>query len=201
MKCVIEVGANSGQNTLELQINHPGCVVYAFEPTRELLTDHLWPKYGSNEMIKIIPFAIDTENSFRTFNVAGSWDWGCSSLNEFNENIHNEWLGRPDFSTTHRYSVPTITLFDFCSLYDITEIEYLWIDAQGHDFACLKSLGEKISIVKKGKCEASLNVKLYKSVENEAGQIKEWLENLGFSTAIVPDASGIDAECDVHFWR
>jgi FkbM family methyltransferase len=201
MKCVIEVGANSGSNTIELKTNYPETTVYAFEPTHELLTKYLWPLYSNDENVKILPFAVDEKNGFRTFNIAGSSDWGCSSLYNFNENIHNEWLGRTDFNVTHSYIVPTITLFDFCELYDIDEIEYLWIDAQGHDFACLKSLREKILIVKKGKCEASLNVELYSETANRAEDIKKWLENLGFSTKVVPDKSGIDAECDVHFWR
>lgn len=201
MNAVIEVGANSGQNTMELKEQYPDCIIYTFEPTHELLRDCLWPQYADDDRIRVIPFAVDINNGFRRFNIAGHYDWGCSSFHDFTEQIEDQWGNRPDFKMTHSYYVPTIKLFDFCELYDITEIEYLWVDAQGHDFLCLQSLEDKISIVKKGKCEAALNVDLYQSVSNRAETITAWLNDLGFSTEVVPDKSGIDAECDVHFWR
>ena len=201
MKAVIEVGANTGQNTLELYELYPESTIFTFEPSHELLQNYLWPKFSDKERIMVLPFAVDTQNGIRQFNIAGHYDWGCSSFYNFAEDIENKWPNRPDFKTTHRYNVPTITLFDFCNLYNITEIEYLWVDAQGHDFLCLQSLGEKISIVQKGKCEAALNVELYSNANNASETIQAWLEDLEFNTEIVPDQSGISAECDVHFWR
>ena len=201
MKTVIEVGANSGQNTLELSEAYQDSIVYSFEPTHELLSNHLWPKYSNNSRIRILPFAIDIDNNFKEFKIAGNDDWGCSSFHDFAPDLDSKWPDRKDFQVTHSYIVPTITLFDFCNLYNITEIEYLWIDAQGNDFNCLKSLGEKISIVNQGKCEAALNVELYSSSNNSASIVAEWLQQNNFKTKIVPDQSGIDAECDVHFWR
>lgn len=201
MKAVIEVGANTGQNTLELHDSYPESTIFTFEPSHELLQNYLWPQFSDKERIMVLPFAIDTQNSIRQFKIAGHYDWGCSSFYDFAEDIENKWPNRPDFKATHSYNVPTITLFDFCNLYNITEIEYLWVDAQGHDFLCLQSLREKISIVKKGKCEAALNVELYSDANNASETIQAWLEDLGFNTEIVPDQSGIGAECDVHFWK
>ena len=77
-KIKIDVGANNGKDTLELATEDS--IVYAFEPTQELLIQHLRPISNKCDNIKIIPFAVDIKNSFQTFNIAGQWDWGCSSL-------------------------------------------------------------------------------------------------------------------------
>ena len=100
-------------------------------------------------------FAVDIKNSFQTFNIAGQWDWGCSSLYEFSDDIESKWPNRPDFKKTHSYTVPTITLYDFCNLYGIDKIDFLHIDAQGSDYNVLLSLKDKISIVKEGTIEVA----------------------------------------------
>ena len=95
MKTKIEVGANKGTETKELASD--GSIVYAFEPTYELLIEYLWPLSYENKNIRILPFAVDSENSFKKFNIAGHWDWGCSSLYEFSDNLNETWPGRVDF--------------------------------------------------------------------------------------------------------
>jgi hypothetical protein len=123
---------------------------------------------------------------------------GCSSLNNFNPDINNIWP-RPDFNFDESYSVPTITLYDFINLYKIDYIDYLWIDAQGHDFNVLKSLKDKINIVKEGRCEASHNVSLYDGVDNNFQNIINYLKDNDFECSVELDHSGIGAECDIIF--
>lgn len=199
MKKIIECGANLGVDTEKLHVSNPDAIIYAFEPTIELFCEILYPKFARNPKIKLFPFAVDIENGFTKFNVAGQSDWGCSSIHEFNDDIHEKWPNRPDFKFTHSYLVPKITLRDFCETQNIDEIEYLWIDTQGNDFNVLKSLGDKISIVKKGKCEAALDVELYKNTENKIENIKPFLENAGFKVVVQPH--GNNKECDILFER
>jgi FkbM family methyltransferase len=197
MKIKIEVGANKGTETKELASD--GSIVYAFEPTYELLIEYLWPLSYENKNIRILPFAVDSENAFKQFNVAGHWDWGCSSLYEFSDNLDEEWPGRVDFSKTHSYNVPTITLYDFCELYKIETIDFLHIDAQGNDFNVLKSLKDKISIVKEGVIEASKNVELYKNTNNKVDSIKEYLKLNGFEIIDETINDVVEAEVNIHF--
>jgi hypothetical protein len=63
----------------------------------------------------------------------------------------------------------------------------------------LKSLGEKIGIVLKGKCEGAYTVDLYKTQENRVEDIVAWLEANSFSCSVVPDNVG--KEADIHFTR
>ncbi len=195
-KIYIEVGANKGTDT-ERFINDDSIVI-CFEPSMELAYE-LWYKFKKNDNVIILPFAIDNDNGFKKFNIAGTSNWGCSSLNDFNPNIHNIWLNRPDFNFTDNYTVPTITLYDFIKIYNIKEIEYLWIDAQGHDFNVLKSLKDKLNIVKRGRCEAAYDIALYDGVDNNYQNIINYLNDFDFTCEIEMDKSGLNAECDIIF--
>ena len=109
------------------------------------------------------------------------------------------WQGRPDFMFGDKYVVPTITLKNFIKLYDINHIDYLWIDAQGHDFNVIKGLGDSINIVKEGRCEAAHNVHLYGHQDNYFQDILNYLHTFNFDTQISLDHSGFGAECDITF--
>lgn len=192
----IEVGANQGTDSS--RFIKENAVLFCFEPVHNLYVD-LWNRYKQNDSVFIFPFAIDTQNSFQTFNVSTVANQGCSSLNQYNPEIEKLWPGRSDFVFGDQYIVPTITLKSFIELYKIPHIDYLWIDAQGHDFNVLKSLEEKINIVREGKCEAAHNVHLYKNSNNYYKDIINYLENFKFKCRTELDQSGIGAECDIHF--
>lgn len=197
MGTVIEVGANYGTDTRNFLAQ--GHKVYAFEPTPELVL-HLQQSFKNNPNFHLVPMAASDKTGWAQFNIAGGGDWGCSSLYEFTPDIHEKWAGRPDFQMTDRVTVMTIRLDQFMDLYSVDEqIDYLWIDAQGHDFNVLKSLGDRIGQVNAGKCEGSYTVDLYSGTENSVPEISMWLNDNGFATRIVPDNVG--KEADVHFVR
>lgn len=197
MKTIVEVGANWGSDTKRFA-DERDTSVYAFEPTPELF-QHLVDTFSSYENVKILPFAVDEEEGDAVFNIAGSGDWGCSSLYSFDPDIHNKWEGRPDFHFTDSVVVQKKRLDNFIEENNIKAIDYLWIDAQGNDFRALRSLGEKVSIVKEGKCEGAYSVDLYVNTDNHVDDICAWLTDKGFTCRIVPDNVG--KEADVHFRR
>lgn len=196
MKTVIEVGANWGGDTERLATKNT--IVYAFEPTPQLV-DHLIDKFKNNNNVHIIDAAVDEEEGSAIFNIAGTADWGCSSLYSFTEDIHEKWKGRPDFHFTDTCIVNKVRLDSFIEDYKIDSVDYLWIDAQGNDFKVLKSLGDKVSLIKEGKCEGSYTVDLYQDTNNNVEDIVKWLEDKGFECKIIPDNVG--KEADVHFKR
>lgn len=205
MKTIIECGSNTGYDTQKLIEGNPDARFFCFEPTIELFAEFLYPKFKNTKNVYIFPFAIDLTNGFTKFNIAGQSNWGCSSIHEFSDNINEKWPGRSDFKITHSYLVPTITLFDFCKVYGIEEIDYLWIDTQGNDFNVLKSLKEKIQHVKSGKCEVSFGVELYKNTNNKIEVVKPWLEEHGFKVDVhVHGTLGHNdygKEADLNFYR
>lgn len=196
-KIKIEVGANNGQDTIKLATSDS--IVYAFEPTRELLLNKLWPLSDKYKNIHIIPFAVTDENSFKTFNIAANADWGCSSLYEFSDDIEKKWPNRPDFKKTHSYKVPTITLYDFCNLYGINTIDFLHIDAQGADYNVLLSLRDKISIVKEGTVEVAYKVDLYSNTNNKIDDVRKFLIDNGFKIVSEVANDVVGAEVNIRF--
>lgn len=196
MRTIIEVGANNGNDTARWLAEH-GTRVFAFEPTPELSL-HLKERFKGWEGYYPMPIAVDIENGWKWFNIAGTSDWGCSSIFDFNPNIHKEWEGRPDFRFTDRCRVPAMRLDTFMELYNIGEVDYLWVDAQGNDFRVLQSLGDKINLVKAGKCEAAWTVNLYTGVDNTADSIAKWLIEKGFKVTSDPYNG---KEADIHFIR
>lgn len=196
-KVVLEIGANNGDSTLALYELYK-LPVFACEPVPYLLNT-LRERFKRIPEITILGTAVDEKFAIRQFNIAGQHDWGCGSLHQFNPKIKELWSGRDDFKMTDSVNVLCITGKQLVEISQATSVEYLWIDAQGNDFSVLKSFRESLSIVKAGKCEASLNVRLYDGCNNDSNQIREFLHQQGFETNVSPD--DLNKECDVHFKR
>lgn len=66
----------------------------------------------------------------------------CSRLSSFDrEVIRKQHFYRPEYEQFIRaISVDVVTLRELCSSRDIKKIDYLYIDAEGHDFEILKSI-------------------------------------------------------------
>lgn len=197
MKIIVEIGANRGSDTYNFVSNSEN-FVYAFEPVPNMYED-LVKKFEKYNNIKLFPIAIDKEEGPAEFNIAGTGDWGCSSLHQFNPNINQLWKNRQDFVFTDKCVVDKKRLDTIIQQEGIDKIDYLWIDAQGNDLRVLESLGEKISIVTEGKCEAAYTVNLYQEVDNSVESVVNFLNQNGFHTQVVPD--NVSKEADVHFKR
>ena len=124
-RTVIEVGVNEGQDTPSL-LTQENMVLYGFEPIWELV-QKLNQQYKDDPRVQIVPFAVDEEPRFTTFNVAGWHNWGCSSLHDFADNL-KETYWQTDFHYTKKQKVMVIRLEDFCRMHKISKIDYLWIE-------------------------------------------------------------------------
>jgi FkbM family methyltransferase len=185
MTTCIEVGANQGTDTDRFIEQYDR--VFSFEPIQELCSQ-LWEKYRFNSKVMIFPFAVDSVNAFKNFNISTGYDWGSSSLFEFDyDNLRGgKWYEpdptfyRGDMETHHSYLVPTITLYDFVTMYNINKIDYLHIDAQGNDINVLKSLGNKLDIVQAGILEVGCGLDIYKNTDNRIETAITFLNSNGF---------------------
>ena len=211
-KIIIEVGGNDGKDTNTYAILADK--VYVFEPVPYLAAG-LRERFKTNERVEVIQSAVSdkTENKVK-FGISGpdySHGAGCSSLNEFNPNIKEQWEDRDDFQHMEYIDVTTVTLRDFIHAHNIKEVEYLHIDAQGSDLKVLQSLESMVDRVKAGRCEAANTVNLYKDVDNNIYTIIDWLENNGFKVVAlnnhhnqlitIDDLPNSTEEVDVHFIR
>jgi len=198
MKTIIEVGAHGGEDT-ERMLDGGLNRVFAFEPFPEMM-GRLQKKFQDHESFMPVTMAVDLESGWRWFNLGrtGEGETGISSLYEIDPSAPDRWQGMTS-TFGDRVKVMTTRLDEFVLSRGIDRIDYLWVDAQGNDFRVLQSLGDEISRVQAGRCEAAYRMELYADASNQYREIVAWLEARGFEVAIVPDGSFM--ETDVHFRR
>ena len=127
---VLDVGANNGSSCIDMALSSPMTMVYAFEPTPKMIeairkkTEHL-----SN--YTIVPCAVCDYNGSAKFHIAGKRDWGCSSLNSFNDNLEKTWPGRDDFTVTDEIWVKVYRLDTFMEENNISHIDFLHVEGLG----------------------------------------------------------------------
>jgi FkbM family methyltransferase len=211
MKTIVEIGANTGTDTIKYAKEG---ILYTIEPV-PVLAEKLKETFSDNTNVNVFQMAISDYNGFAKFGISdpnfGAANMGCSSLNDFSDDIHQKWGGRGDFNMIEYVDVKVMRMDSFIEQQGITEIDYLHCDAQGSDLKVLQSFGDKISILKAGKCEAANTVDLYKGVDNSIYSIIKFLEENGFKIIelnnnfhqqiSVSDLPNSTEEVDIHFER
>jgi FkbM family methyltransferase len=140
----------------------------------------------------IVPKAVSDYNGTAEFNVAGNWDWGCSSLLKFSKKSQTDWPGRTDFHVTYKLNVDVIRLDTFIEENGITKIDHLHIDTQGSDLNVMKGLGEYLHIVNEGKMEAGTSDDVLYEGQNKLNDCIKFLLLNGFK---VVDVNSNDVFC------
>ena len=197
-KVILDVGANNGLTTFGLLQKYceSELEVYAIEPTYSLVSRYLYPLFKHDPRVKICNFGIDIENGFKQFYI-NSATGGVNSLYKFTDNVREDW-DQKFFYHDGVINAPFVTLRTFCDIFNITKIDYLWVDSQGNDLNVLKSLGDKISIVEEGRIEVANKTSLYKGVDNTRENAEKWLEENRFSYKDAKYSSGLH-EVDIEF--
>jgi FkbM family methyltransferase len=190
-KVVFDVGANNGSSSVPLAIENPNYLVFAFEPTPEMI-DVILSKIVGLDNYVIVPKAVSDYNGIAEFNVAGNWDWGCSSLLKFSKKSQTDWPGRTDFSVTYKLNVDVIRLDTFIEENNIINIDHLHIDTQGSDLNVMKGLGQYLNIVSEGTMEAGTSDDILYEGQNKLNDCIKFLLLNGFK---VVDVNSNDVFC------
>lgn len=168
---IIEIGGFDGEDT-EKYSQHDNNFVYCFEPNKDN-AENLRKRFYNRNNVKVIEKAVGTFDGKTKFYVAKKRM--SSSLNKPSQySLDNKIV-----EIESQYDVDVINLHTFINENDIKQIEYFHCDAQGSDLDILKSLGDKIHIIKKGQVEGSRNQNLYQT-ENHYLSIINCLENNNF---------------------
>jgi FkbM family methyltransferase len=198
MKIIFEVGANNGSDTEKFAAD--GTVI-AFEPEPNLYAG-LVNKFAGRDNVFLFPYAIDTENGRKNF-YSSNIECGIGSLYELDERILETALKQYECFREgfhNKYEVETMRMDTFLEQHPVPQIDYLWIDAQGNDFKVLQSFGDKLDIVREGRCECTFHIPLYKEVDNSHENVTKFLESKGFKVA-VDYVHQHNTEIDLRFWR
>jgi FkbM family methyltransferase len=199
-KIILEVGCHDGHHTKKISRTFGNLPYYGFEPVPYLFTK-LTEMFKENKNIKLTHAAIDIEDGIKDFHISNPvlYPYGCSSLHEFSDDIHEKWKNRPDFKHIETIKIKTIRLETFLDEIGFNgEIVYLHCDAQGNDVKVLKSLGKYLKNVKAGVIEVGSKVQLYKNTDdNNFEYAKNFLLSNGFFIENHTDLNR--EEVDIHF--
>ena len=167
---IIEIGANDGFNTSRFSKNSN---VWCFEPNPHY-AKLLGSLFVNNTNVKIIQKAVSDYNGKAYFYI--SVDGASSSLNGLSDfATHNTKIRYVD-----RVLVDVVRMDSFLTDTKISVIDYFHCDAQGEDLNILKSFGDMIHIIQKGKIEVSLKDELYLGKSNNVNEAADFLNDSGF---------------------
>jgi FkbM family methyltransferase len=159
MKVIIDVGASDGVYCNKWAMNK-NYNVYAFEPNPKSFN-----KISISTNLKKYQLAVsdnEGETNFYEANYTNS-----SSILPFTVNTKkwkNPTPSAPELKTINTFKVNCIRLDNFLKENNISEIDFIKIDTQGHDLAVIKSLGDFIYNVKELVCEVQIvDYELYKN--------------------------------------
>lgn len=198
---LFDVGSQNGEEFLKYNLKYNNVFTYAFEPTPSACKN-IKTKITSLELQNffLIEKAVSDIEGICDFYISakdneGDTGSGINSLNEFNsiDILRKDWgnLSKSNdksvkklnrFSVKDKIKVKKVRLDSFIEKNNISNINILHIDAQGHDFNVLKSLGQYINIVDAGMIEVVGENKtpLYKNVDNNIIDVIRFLENNNF---------------------
>jgi FkbM family methyltransferase len=163
-KIIVIVGLCLGKEIPNF-LQDPNNIIYGFEPQRESF-EIVKRKYGNQPRVHIFNEAVSNENTTKKFHAC---EYGAtSSLGGFtNQESINKWnklspCKKIVKQTREVYDVKCVRLDTFMDENKLDHIDYLQVDAQGHDYHVLLSLGEKIRNIRKIQVEIFYSsVKLY----------------------------------------
>ena len=158
----IDVGAHEGELTLPSLREINDMAVIAFEPIIEkcssLNTKH--PR------IFTIPAAVSEDEGYSSFHLTGNYV--SSSLHPFSEGGLAIWKDRTGLDVIEKRIVPTMRLDRLIERIPLDYIEFLKVDAQGHDLGVIKSAGEYIHRIGKVQLEVTVTpVQIYEGASDK----------------------------------
>lgn len=196
----IDIGANEG-DCINYARHEPNTLVIAFEPVPKLcqkmrsLTTHL-------KNFHLVESAVSNFNGNSILNISPEsqyGDYSCSSLLQFSDKSKTDWPGREDFKVIDTINVNVIRLDKFISENNITKIDFLKIDTQGHDLKVLEGCGEFLSIVSMGTMEAGAKDNILYNGQNTEEQSIKFLESKGFEILSVESNDVFRNEVNIVF--
>lgn len=169
---IIEAGAHKGIDTLKMHALWPQATIHVFEPVPALY-EQLKANTQHITTIHCYPYALSNKNSIQPLYISSGIDAVSSLLKPtdyFNSNPAITF-------TTH--SVESITLNTWAQRYHITYIDFMWLDAQGHELEILKGAGDLLQTLTALLTEISVIERYHDNIPYHS--LRLWLESYNFS--------------------
>lgn len=174
---IVEAGAYNGNDTIRMAKAFPNGHIHAFEPVPEIM-ERLKIKTEQFPNISRYPYALSDHNGSALFYVSEKPEKPgvasqAGSLLKPKERMRHSPLHFP-----RTIQVPTITLDSWAKKENISRVDFLWLDMQGHELAVLKASHEIVPTVSVVFCEVSF-IESYEKIP-QVDEVTTWLQNNGF---------------------
>lgn len=190
-RLILEIGANTGQDTVELIREFPNAMLVCFEPDQRAIEG--WKRNVSTERAKLHSLAIGDIDDQTKFYPSQGVPPGREE--EFDEGYHLSGslksqdqlsMVHPWLYLDHPINVDCMTLDRWCDLNSITQIDLLWMDVQGAEDLVLSGARETLRNTKFIKTEYH-NGRLY----SEQPSLREILKLLPDHVLVARSADDI----------
>ncbi len=176
--CIVEAGTFNGSDTKKLAAFWPNATIHAFEPVPEIFA-LLEQNTASYPHIHRYNMGLSNKTGMALFHVSQKPSrpdkpFQAGSLHEPHERLlHSDAV----YPTT--ITVPTTTLDDWAKRYTVSAVDFLWLDAQGHELAILQGAQHILKTVKAIYTEVHF-IHAYKE-QPLYHELKTWIESQGFA--------------------
>lgn len=174
---IVEAGAFTGSDTIKMVTQWPQAIIHAFEPVPSIF-EQLQKKSTQFKQIHTYNLALSSHTGTAQFHVAQNptkTNTICQAGSLLNPTERLTWS---PVTYPHTISVNTITLDQWATEYTISQIDFLWLDVQGHELSVLQSSPQIIDTL----TALYLEVHFINAYEGQASyeQINQWLADHHF---------------------
>ena len=175
---IVEAGAYNGLDTIKIAHHWPQGTVHAFEPVPDIFT-RLQQTTASYKNINIYNVALSDVDGTALLYLAEKKEkpgvvTQASSLHAPKERLQVSPIIFP-----RTLSVPTITLDTWSQRYNITHVDMLWLDVQGHELAVLKAAPTLLKTVSAVLLEVAF-IQAY-AEQPSVDEVMTWMSTAGFT--------------------
>ncbi len=131
---ILEAGAHKGEDTVEMAKRWPDATIHAFEPVPELF-DILTKNTKRFSNVHRYQLALSDTNGSSTLHISEGTSDASSSLLAPKDHLKIH----PTVEFKKQIKVKTMTLDTWAKTYNVTHIDFMWLDMQGMEYNVLKT--------------------------------------------------------------
>ncbi len=175
---IIEAGAFNGSDTKRLAEFWPMGTIHAFEPVPnifQLLTENT----ANYSNVHRHNYALSSHDGQALFYVSEKPSRPGKPFQAGSLHKPKERLNLSDARYPHQITVPTVTLDTWAREHNVAHIDFLWLDAQGHELEIVKAAPNMLSTVR----ALWMEVQFIDAYHNQPRypEVAQWIEAQGFS--------------------
>jgi FkbM family methyltransferase len=171
---VIDCGAYSGDDSIEMSALWPSGTIHAFEPVPELF-ELLKANTSPSPNIHCHQLAISDHRGVARMYISSGASNASSSLLEPDEHV----IAHPLITFNKLESVQITTFADWARSAGLSRVDFLWLDMQGAELMALKASEDLLRTVTMIHAEVSLTNTYHGT--SLYPELRRWLEGKGFS--------------------